>query len=264
MKKVFSIVLLLMMLLCTVSYADQADDLIASLNESDRARFASAIARANLTNRKGGPYRFSFDLNGESVDYVLTQEEFDKLLAWKDGKYEAPGNTDSTRGKDMSDLMKMNQWKLDHGYDFPIYGSTMADLSPISDYLSILADNGIYLKLPELVITHKEDCEWIYSKVGDFFYLTYVYYNDMSRYSLDLEVPLTYRPRDEALTLLLVSMLDMNYEDAAELYGRLQYNVIDNWCVMETDEYNVSYYEPRVKNGELAGFVSLGIEKKLK
>ncbi len=263
MKKIL-VLLTVISLLSISAFADQADDLIATLNDSDRARLSSEIAYAYLTNRKGGPYKFSLEINGDSVDFVFSQDEFDKLLAWKDGKYEAPGNTDSTRGKDMSDLMKMNQWKLDHGYDFPIYGSTMADLSPISDYLSILADNRIYLKLPELVITHKEDCEWIYSKVGDFFYLTYVYYNDMSRYSLDLEVPLTYRPRDEALTLLLVSMLDMNYEDAAELYGRLQYNVIDNWCVMETDKYNVSYYEPRVKNGELAGFVSLGIEKKLK
>ncbi|MBR3740606.1 MAG: hypothetical protein IKN04_09135 [Clostridia bacterium] len=164
----------------------------------------------------------------------------------------------------------VSEWENSHGYTFPVYGKTSVDLSPISDYLSILEDKGIYISLLEMLITNNRkdyagrEHDYISAKIGESFYLTYLYYLDDSKFSLSLEVPCIYRPIDEALQLLLVSTLSIDEEEAGKLYKRLQYNVIDEWCVIETDQYTITYSEPRLNNGNLAGFVILSVEKFLK
>ena len=153
------------------------------------------------------------------------------------------------------------QWQRDNGYDFPVYGDTTADLSLISDFLSLLEENGIYIKLPDLSIVNNDGYDRIYSKVADSFYLTYIWYFDTAKCSLELQVPRSYRPMDEALKLLMVYMLSMSEDEATKLYSDLQYNVIDDLCIMEYTDYFISYYEPRYSNGELMDFVSLCVEK---
>ena len=95
---------------------------------------------------------------------MINKKGYNKLKAWYNGEYEWPISEKNESIKDLSDLEATNQWALKHNYDFPIYGSTSVDLSPISDYLTILSEHGIYFKLPELVISHDhEEYEWIYS-----------------------------------------------------------------------------------------------------
>lgn len=159
----------------------------------------------------------------------------------------------------LSDFEATNQWKLEHGYDFPIYGSTSADLSPISDYLTLLSENGIYITLPELTISHDHaEYEWIYSTISHpDFYMLYVYYNDGSQYMLSLEVPMSYRPKYEALAYLMVSVLDIDYQEADDLLNSLQYNVIGHASSIETDDYVLDYFE----NAKTSGFLTLSVTK---
>ena len=158
----------------------------------------------------------------------------------------------------------VSDWKRENGYDFPVYGTTSVDLSPISDYLNLLKENNILVKLPELNIYHYDTHDWVHSVIGDSFWLTYLYYFDGSLIRLCLEVPSIYRPKDKALVLMIVSMLSIDEEDAEGLYSTLQYNVIDEYCTIETEDYELEYFEPRYSSGELMGFVTLTVDKKVK
>ena len=40
----------------------------------------------------------------------------------------------------------VSDWKRENGYDFPVYGTTSVDLSPISDYLNLLKENNIFCR----------------------------------------------------------------------------------------------------------------------
>jgi hypothetical protein len=164
--------------------------------------------------------------------------------------------------------LNVSNWEKEHGYTFPFYGKTSVDLSPISDFLSLLESNNIYIPIQEILITNnRKDYEghehdYISAKIGDTFYLTYICYLDGSKIRLSLEVPRTYRPMDEALKLLIVSVLSVEYDEAEKMLQRLYYNVIDERCEIETSDYYLLLIEPRYSNGALVGFVSLTVEKK--
>ena len=51
--------------------------------------------------------------------------------------------------------MNPRNWVREHGYDITVYGETSADLSPVSDYLSILEEHWIFYKPKELLSSHK-------------------------------------------------------------------------------------------------------------
>ena len=258
MKKALTF-LLALCLLCANARADQADDLIATLTESDKASVYIALTTANLTHKEGDPYSIKIRLREGTVEYTFTDEEYAKLKAWYDGEYKAPEVEESSARSDLSDLEATNQWKHEHGYDFPIYGSTSADLSPISDYLTLLSENGIYIMLPELVISHDHaEYEWIYSTISDpDFYMLYMSYNDGSKYKMLLQVPISYRPQYEALAYLIVSVLDIEYQEADDLLYSLQYNVIDHASSIGADDYALDYFE----NAKIGGFLALTVTK---
>ena len=211
MKKVLYIVLMLAISLCSVAYADQADDLIATLNDSDRTRLHSAIVYAHLTNRKGGPYRFSLELNGESVDFVFTQDEFDKLLAWQKGEYggsfeDSNSNTVTLEGAELCNYklltikvdkaeIKESSWSgeteliltvtIDNGNDFAYEGNVHFasvngwQVHPIC-YFSI---NGglkekeeIVLEITDIGVLNLDDIETMSMS----FRLNYAYYSEVS------------------------------------------------------------------------------------
>ena len=154
--------------------------------------------------------------------------------------------------------------RVDNGYTFPVYGATTADLTPISDFLALLAENNIYLALPELQISEKTDFDWISSQIADNFWLLYRPYHDGSRYVLQLQLPYSYRPMEEAFPLLLVSTLSIGITDADALFGTLQYNIVNDSCTLRTDSYTITYSEPRLSDGKLADFAVLEVEKVLK
>ena len=261
MKKIF-IFLAIVCLFCTNAWADQADDLIATLSASNRAAVSIALTTANLKHKAGNPYTIKIRFKEKTVEYTFSEVEYNKLKAWYNGEYEPPVSENNTSRKDFSDLEITNQWKLKHNYDFPIYGSTSVDLSPISDYLTLLSENGIYIELPELVISHNHDeYEWIYSTFpGTDFWLLYKYYNDGSKYSLLFQVPISYRPQYEALAYLMVSVLNIGYPEADELLHSLQYNVINHSSGIKTNDYELDYYE----NATIGGFLSLSVTKHIK
>lgn len=261
MKRIFVLALVLC-LLCVVAHADQADDLIATLTESDRAPVYIALTNANLTHKDGNPYVVKLRSMEGTTEYTFSEEEYEKLKAWYNGEYKAPGSETESARNGLSDLEATNQWKREHGYDFPIYGSTSVDLSPISDYLMLLSENGIFITLPELVISHDHaEYEWIYSTISEpDFYMRYMYYNDGSKYSMSLQVPMSYRPQYEALAYLMVSMLDIEYQEADDLLYSLQYNVIDHASSIETDDYTLDYFE----NAKIGGFLALTVTKLIK
>ena len=257
MKRFLAIVCM-MFLLSACAYADQADDLIATLGESDRAAVSSALGTANLTHRDGKPYNIKLRSKDGVTEYSFSEEEYAKLQAWLNGEYTTPQDgTDDVSA--LSDLELTSRWRNDNGYDFPIYGSTSADLSPISDYLTLLQENKIYIELPDLVISHDhKEYEWIYSQISDpDFYLTYVSYNDKSMYKLSLQVPISYRLQYEAMAFLMVSVLDISYDEADETLHALQLNVINHSSGIETDDYVLDYYE----NAQIGGFLALTVTK---
>lgn len=261
MKKLIVCVLVLCLILSS-AYADRADDLIATLTDSDRAIVALVLAHARLTHKDGKPYTFKIRVRSEEnefaftdVQFSFTEEEYIKLDAWANGTYISPDA--ATSG--MTDLEKTNKWKLDNGYDFPIYGSTSADLSPISDYLSVLADNGVSIDLPELVISHNhEEYEWIYSNFKDSdFYLLYVPYNDGSQYKLSFQVPISFQKQYEALVCLMVSVLDVDLDEADELFHTLELHNVDHMSSIETEEYKLEYFT----DARIGGFLALTVTK---
>ena len=170
----------------------------------------------------------------------------------------------SEAGTELTPLEKIQQWKQEYGYDFPIYGKTSADLSPISDYLTLLEKNGVMIHLPDLSVTHNEEngYDWIYSNIANLFHLRYIWYFDGSRYSLTMELPRTYRARDVAFMLLISSMCSVDSEEAAKIYQSLLYNVIGEWCTINQNDCVLTFYEPRYSDGQLAGFSMLEIEKR--
>jgi len=260
MKKLAAFVLLIC-IICASANADQADDLIATLSETDRASVYIALTNANLTHKEGNPYIIKIRSREGTAEYTFTEEEYEKLKAWCNGDYKAPSSEEQSFSDGLSDWEATNKWKQEHGYDFPIYGATSVDLSPISDYLTLLSENGIYITLPELGITHRDDCEWIYSTISDpDFYMRYMYYNDGSKYNLSLQVPMSYRPQYEALAYLIVSMLGIEYQEADDLLYSLQYNVIDHTSSIETDDYALDYFE----NAKIGGFLALTVTKFIK
>lgn len=160
--------------------------------------------------------------------------------------------------------ISINGISSDHKYDFPKYGSTNADLSPLYDYLSLLEENNIYLSIPNLLISNNEDHDWISADIGNGFWILYRPYNDGSRYSFLLQLPYSYRPIDEAFPLLLVSTLSIEINDAKEIYRTLQYNIMGETCELKTEDYIVSYYEPRYSDGRLGSFAQLEVTRFLK
>ncbi len=258
MKKLVTFVLLIC-IICVSANADQADDLIATLSKSDRASVYIALTNANLTHKQGNPYIIKIRSMEGMVEYTFSEEEYEKLKAWYNGDYKAPRSEEQSVFDSLSDLEATNKWKREHGYNFPIYGSTSVDLSPISDYLTLLSENGIYITLPELVISHDHtEYEWIYSTFSDpDFWLLYMYYNDGSKYKMLFQVPISYRLQYEALAYLMVSVLNIDYEEADELLHSLQYNVIDHSSSIETDDYELEYYE----NATNGGFLALTVTK---
>ena len=259
MKKLLCLVLTLF-LLPVAALADQADDLIATLSEENKAAVQIALVTADANHRDGQPYKLKIRTPEGSQEYSFTEEEYLKLKAWVEGKY-APGTPIK---RDISAQEWTNQWMNDNGYTFPVYGATTADLTPISDFLGLLAENNIYLALPELQISEKTDFDWISSQIADNFWLLYRPYHDGSRYVLQLQLPYSYRPMEEAFPLLLVSTLSIGISDADALFGTLQYNIVNDSCTLRTDSYTITYSEPRLSDGKLADFAVLEVEKLLK
>lgn len=259
MKKLLCLALVLF-LLPLAALADQVDDLIATLSEENKASVQIALVTADANHRDGQPYTISIRTPEGKQQYTFSEEEYMKLKSWVEGKY-APGQTGNT---DMSAQEWTNKWKNDNGYTFPIYGSTTADLSPISDYLALLAENNIFLSLPELQIAEKKDFDWISSEIGNNFWLLYRPYHDGSGYVLQLQLPYSYRPMEEAFPLLLVSTLSVDINEADTMFGTMQYNIIDGSCINRGDGYTVTYSEPRLSDGKLADFAILEVEKKEK
>lgn len=259
MKKLIA-ALLILALLPFAALADQADDLIATLTDENRASVQIALVTADANHRDGQPYTISIRTPEGKQQYTFTEEEYQKLKSWVDGTY-VPGKSGN---QDISAQEWTNKWKNDNGYTFPIYGSTTADLSPISDYLSLLAENNIFLSLPELQIAEKQDFDWISSEIGNNFWLLYRPYHDGSGYALQLQLPYSYRPMEEAFPLLLVSTLSVDINEADTMFGTMQYNIIDGSCEIRTDGYTVTYSEPRMSDGKLADFAILEVEKRMK
>lgn len=140
------------------------------------------------------------------------------------------------------DIINTNNWKIEHGYKFDIYGSTSIDLTPISDYLSLLEENKIYITLPDLSINEDETRAWIYTKIAEEFYLTYAYfYGEKTMFSM--EFPYSYHPREKATELLLMYRLGIDEEEAADLRETLEYNMIDNSSSISYGESEIIYYE---------------------
>lgn len=258
MKKFFCL-LLVLCISPVFALADQADDLIATLTKDDRAAVYIALVTADANHRSGQPYTLSIRLNGEKKEFTFAEEEYEKLKLWSEGKY-----TGIKIERNVSAQEWTTNWRNDNGYDFPIYGATTADLSPISDYLALLHENSILLSLPELQISAKTDYDWISSDIGSNFWLLYRPYHDGSKYSFQLQLPYTYLPMDDAFTLLLVSTLSMDVNEASALLTTLRYNIIDETCEMKADEYTVTYSEPHLSNGKLADFAVLEVVKTLK
>ena len=258
MKK-FLCLLLVLCISPIFALADQADDLIITLTRDDRAAVSTALVVADITHRPGQPYTLEIRLNEEIEEYTFTEEEYEKLKLWLDGKYSS-----AKIERDVSADEWTTTWRNDNGYDFPIYGATIADLNPISDFLALLHENNILLSLPELLISEKTDFDWISSDIGNNFWLLYRPYHDGSKYSFQLQLPYTYLPMDDAFTLLLVSTLSMDVNEASTLLTTLRYNIIDGTCEMKADGYTVAYSEPRLSNGKLADFAALEVVKMLK
>lgn len=259
MKKLIA-ALLLLALLPLAALADQADDLIATLTDENRAGIASALVLADANHRDGQPYTLSIRTPEGKQQYTFTEEEYLKLKSWVDGTY-VPSNTAESG---LSPAENTIEWRNSHGYTFPVYGETAADLSPISDYLSLLAENSIFLSLPELQIAEKKDFDWISSEIGNNFWLLYRPYHDGSGYALQLQLPYSYRPMEEAFPLLLVSTLSVDINEADTMFGTMQYNIIDGSCEIRGDGYTVTYSEPRLSDGKLADFAILEVEKRMK
>ena len=126
--------------------------------------------------------------------------------------------------------------------DFMYYGIIHSDLKMVGDFLSLLEDNGIYIKLPELLIDSNDERDYYSFEIADSFWLTYIEYIENENVLISLEVPNEYKPRDEALTLMISSVLSIDKEQAEELYSLLQYNVIDRWADLDVNEYHLSLF----------------------
>ena len=110
MKRIFVLALVLC-LLCVGAHADQADDLIATLTESDRAPVYIALTNANLTHKDGNPYVVKLLSREGTTEYTFSEEEYEKLKAWCNGEYKATGSETESVRNDLSDLEATNQWK---------------------------------------------------------------------------------------------------------------------------------------------------------
>ena len=123
--------------------------------------------------------------------------------------------------------------------DFVVYGIIDSELAPVVDFLSLLEENGIYIKLPELSVNNKDEYDWYSFKIGDSFWLYYVEYKNSSKISFTLEVPNNYKPKDDAFVLMIVSMLSLSKDEADKIYSSLEYNLIDEESSIETDNYSI-------------------------
>lgn len=210
MKRVIIIVCLLCFL-CVSASADQADDLIATLSDSDRAAVTSALFFANLTHRDGDPYNVNIRFKDRTVDLVLSQEEFDKLSAWQKGEYnhddeDVPSETETLIGAELCNYklltitvdkaeIKESKWSgetelilsitIDNGNDFAYEGNVHFaaingwQVHPIC-YFSI---NGglkekeeIVLEITDIGVLKPEDIE----TMSISFRLNYAYYSEVS------------------------------------------------------------------------------------
>lgn len=127
--------------------------------------------------------------------------------------------------------------------DYVIYGSTNADLSPINDYIRMLYDNNIYLTIPDLSVTEKDDYDWIYTKIGEDIWLTYVWYRDGSKDRLVIELPVTFKQKDLAFVTLMMSMLSIEKDPAEEYLDELKDSVHEEWSTIYVEDNVVTYHE---------------------
>lgn len=159
--------------------------------------------------------------------------------------------------------MNPRNWVREHGYDITVYGETSADLSPVSDYLSILEEHWIFYKPKELLISHKDGYEYISSEVNGSIWLLYLSWNDGLKMRMVLQVPRSYKPAREAMMLLIASVLSTDEDKAEKMLASLEYNVVDGWCTVEAEDYTVDYYEPTLSNGSPASFYAIYVEKRI-
>ena len=257
MKKLLALILVFLLIPYT-SFAEITAEQLDKLSKAERTVLKLSLSAKLVSLKSVGDGVHSVVISG--VEYDLSLEEMQWIVDYLSGTKTGTASADTKQEPELAETPY--EWMSENNYNFPIYGTTSANLTPISDYLSLLEENGIYISLPELTITNGDEYDWIYSKIGEDFYLTYLYYHDGSKYTLKLEVPRTYRPCDSALTLLIVSMLSVDMDAASKMYNRLQYNIIDDYSEIVADEYTVSYWEPGYSSGNSFDIICLSVEKK--
>lgn len=133
-------------------------------------------------------------------------------------------------------------------YDWgcPMYGRPTIDLSPISNFLESAKEADIYIPLKEIGVSIRKEDEWINFEVGDSFWFLYDYYYDGSKEIFLLEVPVSYRPKDEVMPLFISSVLAIDKGEAEKLYYTIQYNVINDGSIIEKDNLRFEYSENRL------------------
>ena len=136
---------------------------------------------------------------------------------------------------------------LSESYDWgcPMYGRPTIDLSPISNFLESAKEVDIYIPLKEIGVSIRKEDEWINFEVGDSFWFLYDYYYDGSKEIFLLEVPVSYRPKDEIMPLFISSVLSMDKGEAERLFSTIQYNVINDGSIIEKDNMRFEYTENR-------------------
>lgn len=149
------------------------------------------------------------------------------------------------------------------GYRIPITGTTAADLTPLSDFITAMRKN-IYSVDPRSI-------DILNTGIGDnvrMEYMTFFIVSFMARptfWTFSLKLPYSYKNMEKVFKIAISTLTGATAEETDTLYESLLHNVKDEWSTLQLDSHDcfITYYEPRSTNGTLAQYADLYIDSPL-
>lgn len=237
MKKVVSFILSMIFLFsvpCAAS-ADIPQDRIEGLSDAQKAIIGISIDIAIARKEQSEESKqYSYDLGIDLMD--LTLEELKQLKALLRGEPESDTLLEGIITGDIPVNAALSHQEA-------AQESREVGKDPVEGYLSLLKENKINIKVKSVYDNSgSKDVNHNY-EIGDSFWIMYYAPEDASLDRITMQVPVLYRPKDEAYIILLQYMLSIGEDEAKDLYETLQYNVIDGSSSIEEDAYTVFYDE---------------------
>lgn len=128
---------------------------------------------------------------------------------------------------------------------YRLFGTTEADLTIVDDFLGELEEKDLKITVSEMVITHKDEFDWVYGYADESrdIYIRYIIWADHSKESLTLQVPADYQYADAALAVLIGTVTGAETPEAEKYLEEVREAAKGDYAALEVEKYTLSYHD---------------------